>query len=63
MRQLVGRGVVALVVVVALAVPAQAMPSGDEPGLGWFFRSRDKIVKVIKKTIKSFGDGLSDPKP
>jgi hypothetical protein len=63
MRQLIGRGVVAVAVVVALAVPVQAMPSGEQPGFGWFFKSRERIVKIIKRTIKSFGDGLSDPKP
>jgi hypothetical protein len=62
MRQLV-RGVVAVAVVMVLAAPAEARPWDDQPGLGWVFRAKNRIVKVIKKTIITFGDGLSDPKP
>jgi hypothetical protein len=62
MRQL-GRGVFAFVVVVALAMPVQAREWNGEPGLGWVFRAKERIVKVIKRTIVTFGDGLSDPKP
>ena len=63
MRQL-GRGVVAFAVVVVLAAPMQARQWGeDQPGLGWFFRAKERIVKVIRTTVRTFGDGLSDPKP
>jgi hypothetical protein len=63
MRQL-GRGVVAFaVVVVMLAVPVQARPWNEQPGLGWVSRAKERIVRVIKRTIVTFGDGLSDPKP
>ena len=65
MRRRIGRAFVAVTVVTALALaaPAQAMARSEEPGPGWVFRGRDKIVKVIRTTIRSFGDGLSDPKP
>jgi hypothetical protein len=62
MRHLV-RGVAAVAVVMALAVPAQARAWNDEPGLGWVFRAKERIVTVIKRTIVTFGDGLSDPRP
>ncbi|HEY0157781.1 MAG TPA: hypothetical protein VGF28_10890 [Thermoanaerobaculia bacterium] len=54
---------VAVAVVMVLAAPAEARPWDDQPGLGWVFRAKNRIVKVIKKTIITFGDGLSDPKP
>jgi hypothetical protein len=62
MRQLV-RGVVVVAVVMVLAAPAQAREWNEQPGLGWVFKAKDRIVKVIRKTIITFGDGLSDPKP
>lgn len=56
----VARGVLATSIVLALAVPAQAKP---RDGGRWFERI-DPIVKVIKKlVIKTFGDGLVDPRP
>ena len=62
MRQL-GRGVVAVAVVVLLAAPAQARAWDGERGFGWFSRAKERIVKVIRKTIVTFGDGLTDPRP
>ena len=56
----VSRGVLAMSVVVALGVPAQAKP---RDGGRWFDRL-DPIVKIIKKFVmRSTGDGLSDPWP
>jgi len=56
----VGRGVLAVSIVFALAVPAQAKP---RDGGRWFDRL-DPIVKIVKKLVmKSMGDGLSDPWP
>ena len=56
----VGRGVLAVSIVLALAVPAQAKP---RDGGRWFERF-DPIVKIVKKLVmRSFGDGLSDPRP
>ena len=65
MPRFVNRGLVVAIVMVTLAqaAPAQAMARSEEPGAGWFFRGRDKIVKVIRTTIRSFGDGLTDPRP
>ena len=62
MRQL-GRGVVALAVVMILAAPAQAREWEGQGGFGWFSRAKERIVKVIRKTIVTFGDGLTDPRP
>ena len=57
----VGRGVLAVSIVMVLAVPAQAKPRG---GGRWFDRKIDPIVKVIKKLmLKSMGDMLEDPRP
>ena len=59
------RGVLVAVVVVVLSMPVQAA-SIDGPDLGWVGRTRDRIervIKAVKKTIRSFGDGLSDPRP
>ncbi len=68
MRQLFSlsaRGVLAVVVVVVLAAPVQAA-SVEIPELRWAGRTRDRIVQImknVKKTIRSFGDGLIDPRP
>ena len=49
----VARGVLAVSIVMALAVPAQAKP---RDGGRWFERKIDPIVKIIKKfVIKSRG--------
>lgn len=69
MRQmnLVGRGVLAVAVVMVLAVPAQARTNSEQTV--WSAAGREqiaKIVKIVKKVkgvIRTFGDGLSDPKP
>lgn len=53
------RGVIGVSLVVMLAVPAQARP-GDG---SWLEEGRGRIVKVIKKIVKSLGDGLIDPRP
>ena len=55
----VGRGVLAVSIVVALAMPVQAKP---RDGGRWFDRL-DPIVKVIKKMVTRLGDGLVDPRP
>jgi hypothetical protein len=62
MRELM-RGLIAVAVIVALAVPVRAREWNEQPRLGWVFKARNRIVKIIKKTIVTFGDGLSDPKP
>ena len=51
------RGVVAVAVVVSLAVPVYAKPVNEE---GW---TPSKIMKVIKRVVKSLGDGLIIPRP
>ena len=57
----VGRGVVALTVVLVLAGSAQAAPTREWAGVG---REPSPIVKMIKKLIvRVFGDGLTDPWP
>jgi hypothetical protein len=59
--KVMGRGVLAVAIVMVLAVPAQAMP---RDGGRWFERKLDPIVKVIKKVVlRTLGDGLSDPRP
>ena len=55
----VSRGLVGLSLVVMLAVPAQARP-GDG---SWLEEGRGRIIKIIKKIVKTFGDGLVDPRP
>ena len=69
MRQLnlVGRGVLVAAVVMVLAAPAQARTNSQETV--WSGPGREqiaKIVKIVKKlkgAVRTFGDGLSDPKP
>ena len=53
----VGRGVVALMVVASLAMPAVAKPVEKER------RPPSKIVKLIETLIKSLGDGIIVPRP
>ena len=69
MRQLnlVGRGVLVAAVVMVLTAPAQARTNSQETV--WSGPGREqiaKIVKIMKKlkgVVRTFGDGLSDPKP
>ncbi len=58
-----GRAVVVVSVVVALAVPAEAR---QVPGEGKWFSDNPivRVVKILKKfAVRTFGDGLIDPKP
>jgi hypothetical protein len=69
MRQLnlVGRGVLTVAVVMVLAMPAQARTNNEQPV--WSAVGREqiaKIVRIVKKVkgaIRTFGDGLTDPRP
>jgi hypothetical protein len=55
------RGVLVVSVVVMMAVPAQA--ATVTPG-EWVGRGKERIVKLLKRwTARTFGDGLSDPRP
>jgi hypothetical protein len=56
----VARGVLAVSIVVVLAMPAKAKP---RDGGRWLERVTDPIVKIVKKLVKSMGDGLGDPWP
>lgn len=59
----VGVRAIAVAMVMLLSAPVQAMPS-DVPEFGWFGRARERVVKVIRKlTVRTLGDGLTDPKP
>lgn len=55
------RGVVAVSIVMSMAVPARA--ATVTPG-EWLGRGKERVVKFLKKlTTRTFGDGLSDPRP
>lgn len=55
------RGVLAVAVVVSLAAPAGARMRDDESGGGWM---RPEIFRIMKQiVIRSFGDGLTVPRP
>ena len=56
----VARGVLAVSIVLVLAMPVQAKP---RDGGRWFDRTIEPIVKVVKKLVRTLGDGLSDPRP
>jgi hypothetical protein len=56
------RGVLAVVVLVVLSVSVSARPRDERPVRDPRGK-RDPIVKVIKKIIRSLGDGLSVPTP
>ncbi len=60
--KVVARGVVAVSIVMALAVPAEAR---ERDSGRWFERRIEPIVKVLKKvfSIRSEGDGLTIPTP
>jgi len=58
-----GRVLVVVSVLVALAIPAEARPL---PGEGaWIIDNPIvRVVKILKRfVVKTFGDGLTDPKP
>ena len=54
----VARGVVAVAVVMALAVPVEARPNGDRD---WSMRHFLKAVKRF--VVNTFGDGITVPRP
>jgi hypothetical protein len=58
-----GRTLVVVSVLVALAIPAEARTQGGEGK--WFTDNPiTRVVKIIKKiAVRTFGDGLIDPKP
>jgi hypothetical protein len=64
---LVGRGVLAVAVVMVLAVPAQARTNNEQAT--WSAAGREHIAKIVrmakkvKGVIRTFGDGLIDPRP
>jgi hypothetical protein len=58
-----GRALVVVSVLVALAIPAEARTrSGEEKWIA--DNPLTRVVKILKKlAVKTFGDGLTDPKP
>lgn len=56
------RAVVALVVVCVLSVSVSARPRDERP-IREPREKRDPIVKIIKKIIRSLGDGINTPTP
>ena len=44
-------------IVAALAMPAYAEPRREDPG------TKERIIKIMKRLLKSFGDGLIMPIP
>lgn len=57
----VGRGVLAAAVIGMLAMPVQARPGDDGWGKEW---SPSKLIKAVKRlVVKTFGDGITVPRP
>lgn len=54
----VSRGVVVVSLVLALGAPVYA---GPRDGDGW--QPKNPILKVFKKLVQTFGDGLIIPRP
>lgn len=55
------RGVVAVSILVAMAVPVQAKPVVPGDAIG---RVKAGVVKFFRTLVtRTFGDGLSDPRP
>ncbi|HEX2123603.1 MAG TPA: hypothetical protein VHL59_18380 [Thermoanaerobaculia bacterium] len=54
----VSRGLVVLSLLVAVSAPMFARPSFDEPR-----DPKTRIIKVLKRIVKAFGDGLIIPWP
>jgi hypothetical protein len=66
MRQIskvLARRVVVAAVVTLLAVPYAGALTRDGGGDPRFEGPRPRLIKIVKRIIKSFGDLLSDPKP
>ena len=54
----------ALSLVVMLSMPAQAARNfEDRRDRSWFEFQRERIVKIVKRVVKSFGDGITIPTP
>jgi hypothetical protein len=55
------RGLVVVSIVMTMAVPAQAKPANPGDAIG---RVKDRVVRFIRSmVVRTFGDGLSDPRP
>lgn len=61
MRRVLARGVAVLSVAVLLSLQVSARPRDERPREPR--EKRDPIVKIIKKVIRSLGDGLVVPIP
>jgi hypothetical protein len=58
-----GRALVVVSVLVSLSIPAEARPLSRERGT-IIDNPIVRVVNVLKKlVIRTFGDGLTDPKP
>ncbi|HEX9986053.1 MAG TPA: hypothetical protein VGF69_22520 [Thermoanaerobaculia bacterium] len=63
-RNLVGRGVSVLLVVVFVAVSASAMPgNGESSWRGKRESPMERLVRFLKRTVTNIGDGISIPRP
>lgn len=62
--QRVPNAAVALSLVLMLSLPAQAARNFEERrDRSWLDFQRERIVKVVKRVVRSFGDGLTVPTP
>ncbi|HYC58220.1 MAG TPA: hypothetical protein VEK79_01510 [Thermoanaerobaculia bacterium] len=59
----VSRGAAALSLVVMLSLPAQARDFENRRDRSWLDFQRERIVKIVKRVVKSLGDGLTIPTP
>ena len=57
------RRMLAVSIVVMLSLPAFARGFEDRRDRSWFVDQREWIVKIVKRVVKSFGDGLTVPTP
>ena len=59
----VSKAALAASIVVMLSFPAQARDFENRRDRSWFEFQRERMVKIVKRVVRGFGDGITIPTP